>query len=434
MPHPAPAVSIVVLADGPWDETFRCLTALREGAAGVDHELVVMDDGTADETRLALPRLPGVTTARSDEPLGLARAAGAALGIARAPLVAFLHADAEPNPGWLAPLAAVATGDPAVSAVASRLVTPSGLVEADGILFAYAAPYPITPVPHGAGDCALPAADVLSVPAASLAALLVRADAVRAAGGLDETLGPAAVGLDLCLRLRAAGGEVLVARESVAIHRARCPGDLSDADAARFTRRWLGKVPLLDRAGLRGRPAPAPRAGRAPLSVIVPARDALATIAPSLEALARGLGPDDELILADAGSGDGTREFAALFVGERGGGARLVDAAAGGLEGALRAGLDAARRPRAVLFHPVAEAPDGFLDALTLLLDRPGAPSAAATPMPPAGCCVAGPTALLREVGAATPAAFLSADPTSLGAALAARGAALGLVEQAGGH
>ena len=431
MPTHPPAVSIVIHADGPWDETCRCLMALHEATAGVPHERIVMDDATTDETRLALPHLDGVVAARTETRGGFARSANAALELVRAPLVVFLHADAEPRPGWLAPLVRMAEADPGVSAVASRLVDPAGLVESDGILLAYAAPYPMTPVPHGAGAPALPASDAISVPAASAAALLVRSAALQTVGGFDEELGPAAAGLDLCLRLRAAGGEVVVARESVAVHAGRCPADIPAADAARFTRRWLGRVPLFDPAGLRGRRPLPGRPGRPAVSVVVPVRNALPSVAPCLEGLARNLGPADELIIADAGSDDGSGEFAALFAREHARAARLVTAdASGGVAEALRAGLGAATRRHAMLFHPVAAPPDGFLDAFLALVEKTGAPSSVATPTPPAGACVLGPTALLQDVAGATPDVYLSTDPAPLAAAVAARGERLGLVEQ----
>jgi Glycosyl transferase family 2 len=246
--------------------------------------------------------------------------------------------------------------------------------------------------------------------------------------GFDPARGAAAGALDLCLRLGAAGGKLVVACASTAVHHARCGSDIPDADAAWLTRRWLGKIALFDPAGLRERPAPARRSGRPAVSVVVPVRNALSTVAPSLEGLARNLGPDDELIIADAGSDDGTGEFAALFAGERRGDARLLEAR--GLEEALRAGLGAATRPVTLLFHPVAEPPDGFLDALSALVERAGAPSTVATPAPPAGCCVLGPTAQLRAVGAASPGAFLATDPEGLSRALEAQGGRLGLVQQ----
>jgi hypothetical protein len=83
-----------------------------------------------------------------------------------------------------------------------------------------------------------------------------------------------------------------------------------------------------------------------------------------------------------------------------------------------------------LLFHPVAEPPDGFLDALSALVERDGAPSTVATATPPAGSCALGPTALLQAIGLAAPGAFLSVDPAALSSAVAAQGGRLGLVQQ----
>lgn len=425
-----PLVSVVVIAEGPFEETLRCLTAIREGAAGVAHEVICIDDGTTDETRVALPRLEGLTSLRADAKGGFARAANAGAAVARGRYLAFLHGDAVPLPGWLAPLVELAEADGRVSVAGSRIVTPEGTVESDGVAFAYASPYPLTPIAFGAGAPAEPASDVLEVPAVQSAAMLVRADHFRAGGGLQEAHGADASAAELCLRLTAAGGRVVVARGSAVVHHGRCER-MADADAAWLSRGWLGKVPLLDQAGLRERSAPAPRTGRPALSVVVPVRNALGTVAPCLEALSRNLGPEDEIIIADGGSDDGTTEFAVLFARDQRHAARVIPGnAPGGLEEALRGGLHAATRPVTVLFHPVAEPPDGFLDALSALVEQDGAPSSVATPTPPTGACVLGPTALLRAVGQASPGVFLTSDPAPLAAAMAARGGRLGLVEQ----
>jgi len=423
-----PQVSVVVVADGPWEETLRCLLAVARAAGDVRHEVIVVDDGTADETALALPRLHGVRSARSDDPRGFPSAANAGAALARAPLVAFLHADAEPHPGWLAPLVALAEGDAAVAAVASRLVAPSGLVECDGLALLYGAPYPIVPSPVGGGEPAVPSAEVSQVPAVLSAALLVRADRFRGCSGFDEELGPVAADVDLCLRMRQLGGVVLVARESVALHHGRCAGELSNEDAAELSRRWLGRVPLFDASGRAGRPAPAPRSGRPPVSVVLPVRNSLATVASCVEDVLRNLGAADELVAVDAGSGDGTREFLDRLARERPGIRVIGSSASAGAEGALRAGLAAATRPLAVLVSPSAGLPDGFVDELTRLLERPGAPGMVAVPLPPVGQCSAGPTALLREVGLARPGALLGCDAAALDAAVRAQGATVGVV------
>ena len=47
-------VSVVVVADGPWEETAACLSALARAVAGISAEVIVVDDGTTDGTAAAL--------------------------------------------------------------------------------------------------------------------------------------------------------------------------------------------------------------------------------------------------------------------------------------------------------------------------------------------------------------------------------------------
>jgi glycosyltransferase involved in cell wall biosynthesis len=193
-------------------------------------------------------------------------------------------------------------------------------------------------------------------------------------------------------------------------------------------------VPLFDPDASRAEAVPPPREGRPPLAALVPVQDALPTIAPCLEALWRNLGPDDRLVVADAGSRDGTREYLELFARERGGRVRLVDAPPGaGLPGAVRAAAPSLEgRPLAVLVQPLAAVPPGFLDALTALLEGPEATAVVALPAPPAGLCAAGAAALLARVAEEAPASFYDPGADALEAALRPLGASLGIVEQEG--
>jgi len=242
MPASEPAVSVIVVADGPWDETFRCLLALTTGAAGVPHEVIVVDDATADETQLALPRLEGVRSVRTDTRRGVIAGANAGASIATGRHLAFLHSDAVPSPGWLAALVRAADADPAVAVVGSRLVTEDGALESDGLALAPAGGHALAPHARGAGGPAIPSAEVAAVEAVSGAALLVPRATFERLGGFDPAFREACEDVDLCLRARAAGGRVVVAKESVAVHVGRCgrSADEVAADLGELARRWAG--------------------------------------------------------------------------------------------------------------------------------------------------------------------------------------------------
>ena len=260
-----PTVSIVLLVGDGWEATCRCLMSLPEGSAGVSCERIVLDNASADETRLAVPRLEGVVAARSEETVGRARALAAGARIARGRHLLFLSQDAELRPGSLAPLVAALEADPSLAAVGPSILGPGGAVEAAGLGVARAAPLPITPFPLDHGEAPLSVRGG-PVPALPGACLLVRAQAFRDAGGFDQGYQGGFEDVDLCFRLAQRGGRLaLVPSSAVVLH---APPDWEDLgrhgeDVHRLNRAWAGRFTDFTVGGAM----PAPRAA----GVAVPA-------------------------------------------------------------------------------------------------------------------------------------------------------------------
>jgi GT2 family glycosyltransferase len=107
------------------------------------------------------------------------------------------------------------------------------------------------------------------------------------------------------------------------------------------------------------------------LSVIVPCRDAAATLGVQLEALARqDYDGDWEVVVADNGSRDGSRELAGSFAA-RLPGLRVVDAGARpGAAHARNAGARAARGERLLFVDADDEVAPGWVRALAAALER----------------------------------------------------------------
>lgn len=78
---------------------------------GVRHEVVVVDDGSTDDTPQVIAEA-SVRVIRHDAPLGPAAARNAGWRAARAPLVCFVDDDCVADPGWLAALVAAHRNDP----------------------------------------------------------------------------------------------------------------------------------------------------------------------------------------------------------------------------------------------------------------------------------------------------------------------------------
>jgi glycosyltransferase involved in cell wall biosynthesis len=77
----------------------RCLRALAAQTVWSSLERIVVDDGSTDATS-DVGRAHGAIVVRHDANLGLAAARNSGLGVASAPIVAFLDDDCEPQPQW----------------------------------------------------------------------------------------------------------------------------------------------------------------------------------------------------------------------------------------------------------------------------------------------------------------------------------------------
>ncbi|MGO9822306.1 MAG: mycofactocin biosynthesis glycosyltransferase MftF [Solirubrobacteraceae bacterium] len=177
--HPAPAdspwttadVAVVIPARDRAELLAECLQAL-----GPVAEVLVVDDCSDDRREIeAVAR--GVGLLRLDRRSGPAAARNAGLAATKAPLIAFIDADARPLAGWLEPLLAQCA-DPLVGAVAPRIRVPAGRSTLD----VYEAAR--SPLDMGArAGLVGPGRRVRFVPAT---ALVVRRDA--AADGFDDSL------------------------------------------------------------------------------------------------------------------------------------------------------------------------------------------------------------------------------------------------------
>jgi glycosyltransferase involved in cell wall biosynthesis len=100
-----PSATVVVPVTNGWEATFRSLLALAERSGGVRREVIVVDNGSTDDTRLALPHLEGIRVIRNEKDEGFVRACNQAAASAEGDVLVFLDRDAEVGSGWLERLA-----------------------------------------------------------------------------------------------------------------------------------------------------------------------------------------------------------------------------------------------------------------------------------------------------------------------------------------
>ena len=203
----APDISIVIVLWNQAHLTLRCLRAIA-AAGGPSREIILVDNGSTDETASLLERLDGARVIRSPENLGFLRGCNRGAAEARGRAILLLNSDAFLRPDALA--AAMETLDSAadIAAVGARLLLPSGrlqeagsLVWADGSCLGYL---------RGEAPEAFAAMFRRDVDYCSGACLLIRRDLWEQLGGLDEAFAPAYYEeTDFCLRLQEAGYRVV---------------------------------------------------------------------------------------------------------------------------------------------------------------------------------------------------------------------------------
>ena len=211
-----PRVSIVIPVFNNWRLTRQCLQSLNQHTPLGLIEVIVVNDGSTDETAGALTSTPGVKVVTSVRNVGFTLAANSGARAARGEFVVFLNNDTQVLPGWLEGLLG-AMDDPAVGAAGSKLLFPKGrLQEAGGLVWSDATGWNI-----GRGDDPnAPQYNFLhDVDYCSAASLMVRATALREAGYFDERFAPAYYeDTDLCFTIRALGYRVVYQPESAVVH------------------------------------------------------------------------------------------------------------------------------------------------------------------------------------------------------------------------
>ncbi len=201
--HPCPTGSPFTPADV--SVVVPALNTMPTVASG--GALIVVDDGSNPP----LASRPGERTIRLTTNRGPGAARNAGLAEVTTPLVAFVDTDVDVDADWLTPLL-MHFSDPLVALVAPRVVSTVGSTTL-ALYESVRSPLDLGPQPGrvAAGS------RVSYVPAA---ALVVRADALRAIGGFDETL-RTGEDVDMVWRLLKAGNRCRYEPASIVHHRPR---------------------------------------------------------------------------------------------------------------------------------------------------------------------------------------------------------------------
>ncbi|TCZ84960.1 glycosyltransferase [Lysobacter sp. N42] len=213
----APVASIVVPVYGQIAHTLTCLRAIAAHPPRTAFEVVVVDDGSPDDTARVLANVEGLRFHRRAANGGFIAACNDGAALARGEYVVFLNNDTVPQPGWLDELLGTFATHPDTGLVGAQLLYPDGrLQECGGIVFSDASAWNVGRF----GDPSDPRYSyVREVDYCSGAAIAIRRALFEEIGGFDARYAPAYYeDTDLAFAVRERGLKVRVQPFAKVVH------------------------------------------------------------------------------------------------------------------------------------------------------------------------------------------------------------------------
>ncbi len=212
-----PDASIIIPVYDQFAHTLACLRALVAHPSLASVEIIVVDDGSSDDTATALAQIDGLRYHRRTSNGGFIAACNDGAAMATGAVLVFLNNDTLPQPGWLDAMLQVFTDDASVGLVGAQLLYPDGrLQEAGGVVFSDGSGwnYGRFGSPCDPRHAYLRDADYVSAAAAA-----IPRDLFEHIGGFDPRYAPAYYeDTDLAFAVRAAGKRVVYQPAARVVH------------------------------------------------------------------------------------------------------------------------------------------------------------------------------------------------------------------------
>ncbi|MDD2725285.1 MAG: glycosyltransferase [Methylovulum sp.] len=212
-----PDVSIVVPVHNKFPVTYYCLAALLFAYNKASFEVILVDDGSSDETLDILELVDGIQYLRNETSQGFIRSCNRGASLAKGKYIVMLNNDTEPTVHWLDELIFAFEQFDQVGLAGAKLLYPDGkLQEAGGIVWSSGNPwnYGRGGNPYEPRFSYTRQADYLSG-----AAIMLSTSLWNEIGGFSEEYCPAYFeDTDLAFKVRAAGYKTLFVPLSVVYH------------------------------------------------------------------------------------------------------------------------------------------------------------------------------------------------------------------------
>lgn len=124
-----PGICVCIVAWDAGSELARCLDALPAAAGNHELQVVVVDNGSTDDTAAVLAARPEVEVIRNRHNVGITAGRNQAVKLVHQPVVVMLDADTVARPGSIVVMAAYLAEHPTVGLVGPKLLNPDGSLQ-----------------------------------------------------------------------------------------------------------------------------------------------------------------------------------------------------------------------------------------------------------------------------------------------------------------
>ncbi len=213
----SPKVSIVIPIVNGLRLTLECLLSIVRFSQDVPLEVIIVDNGSTDRSKELLASIPNLQYVRHEENLGFARGCNSGAAAARGQYLVFLNNDAQAQAGWLAALLKPFSESNSIGAVGPRVLFPDGRLQDAGSVIK---PDCTSTLIGLFDDPALPRYNrSREVDYVSGVCLMIESRRFKELNGFDTDFAPAyCEDVDLCLRLRQSGLQIVYQPEAVIVH------------------------------------------------------------------------------------------------------------------------------------------------------------------------------------------------------------------------
>ena len=216
-PVAAPTVSVIIPVHNKFEITYFCLCALLFAFNETTFEVIVVDDGSTDQTADIDNFVAGIRVVRHKTALGFVNSCNDGAALARGEFVVMLNNDTEVTARWLDELVSTFRNFNNVGLAGSKLVYPDGhLQEAGGIVWNSGNPWNV----GRNANAADPSFNYLrQTDYVSGAAIMLPTELWKQLGGFSAEFAPAYFeDTDLAMKVRAAGHCVVYVPTSTVFH------------------------------------------------------------------------------------------------------------------------------------------------------------------------------------------------------------------------